>query len=264
MRRLRRLGLKRSARWQEAACVLEGPDLVLAAVRAGAPIEAVYFDQRAVTEVGSPSARALVEAAAGGLRVIELAEGVLDKVTDAVTAQPILAVAALPDTSLDVVPRRGFVLVLCEVRDPGNLGTAVRAADAAGAAGVVVCADSVDVFNPKALRATAGSVFHLPVAVVPTLDATVEALHSHPRKVLAATVAGGVALWDAPLDEATAVVIGSEATGLSARDVAACDGAVTIEMAGRAESINAGVAAALVCFEALRRRSGRGAGEPTI
>lgn len=189
------------------------------------------------------------------MRLIELADGVLAKVADAVTPQPILAVAALPDTGVDLVPADGFVLVLHDVRDPGNLGTAVRAADASGAAGVIVSGESVDVFNPKALRATAGSAFHLPISVTATLDEAVAALHATGRRVLGAVVSGGAALWHAPLTSASAVVVGGEATGLTDEERASLDGAVTIEMAGRAESLNVGVAAALLCFEALRRRA---------
>jgi len=202
------------------------------------------------------SAAALELAAARGVAVLEVADGVLARVADAVGQQPVLAVATLPDTSMDLVPTDGFVLVLHDVRDPGNLGTAIRCADAAGAAGIVVSGESVDLFNPKVLRATSGSVFHLPVAVASSLRDVVATLHAAKRQVFGAVVRGGVALWTAPLAEPCAVVVGGEATGLDDAERALLDGELTIEMAGRAESLNVGVAAALVCFEALRRRVG--------
>jgi RNA methyltransferase, TrmH family len=199
------------------------------------------------------------------VRLIELEAGVLARVADAVTPQPVLAVAALPDTAIERVPPEGFVLVLDDVRDPGNLGTAVRAADASGAAAVVVSGQSVDVFNPKTLRATAGSAFHLPVAVAGSLEAAVDALHHTGRDVLGAVVRGGVPLWSATMSPRTAVVVGGEAAGLGDEACTLLDGGVTIEMAGRAESLNVGVAAALICFEALRRRRGpHDAPTPTI
>ena len=245
--------------------MLEGPDLVVAALEAGVDLEAVYFEAVAATPARPACAAALALASARGVRVIELDDGVLARVADAVTPQPVLAVAAMPDTGLARVPDDGFVLVLHDVRDPGNLGTAVRAADASGAAGVVVSGQSVDVFNPKALRATAGSAFHLPVAVAATLDEVVTALHATGRDVRGAVVHGGEPLWSAPVSSRTAIVVGGEATGLSEEERAMLDGAVTIEMAGRAESLNVGVAAALVCFEALRRRRDpRHAPAPTI
>ena len=244
--------------------MLEGPDLVAAALDAGVALEALYFEAAAAAEERPACAAVLAAAAASGVRLIELADGVLAKVGDAITPQPVLAVAALPDTRLAGLPEDGFVLVLHDVRDPGNLGTAVRAADAAGAAAVVVSGESVDVFNPKALRATAGSVFHLPVLVTGSLTEVLDALHATRRRVLGAVVEGGEPLWHAPLSERSAVVVGGEAAGLGPLARAALDGEVTIEMAGRAESLNVGVAAALCCFEALRRRAGPpGAGGPT-
>jgi TrmH family RNA methyltransferase len=236
--------------------VLEGPDLVCAAIAAGASLEAVYFDVRATAPEHPSSASALAAAAAAGVRLVELAPGVLAKVADAVSPQPVLGVASLPDTSLGTLPPDGFVLVLDDVRDPGNLGTAVRAADAAGCAAVVVSGNSVDVFNPKTLRATAGSVFHLPVCVAASLGEAVTALRDTGRDVLGAVVEGGTSLWAASLSQRTALVVGSESTGLSDAALGLLDGTVTIEMAGRAESLNVGVAAALVCFEALRQRAG--------
>jgi RNA methyltransferase, TrmH family len=256
VRRLRRLTEKRATRWSEGACVLEGPDLVTAAIVAGAELEAVYFEPDAATDARPACATALALAADAGVRLVELREGVLAKVADAVTPQPVLGVARLPDTGLDRVPVDGFVLVLHDVRDPGNLGTAVRSADAAGAAAVVVSGQSVDVFNPKALRATAGSAFHLPIAITDELHDAVAALRTTGRRLLAAVVRGGVPLWSADLSPRTAAIVGGEAAGLGDDARALCDAEVTIAMAGRAESLNVGVAAALLCFEALRRAAG--------
>jgi TrmH family RNA methyltransferase len=254
VRRLRRLTEKRATRWAEGVCVLEGPDLVAAALAAGASLEAVYFEAAALDGAHAACAAVLAAAARAGVRAVELGDGVLARVADAVTPQPVLAVARLPATDVTVVPAHGFALVLHGVRDPGNLGTAVRAADAAGAAAVVVAGTSVDVFNPKALRATAGSAFHLPIAVCASLADAHAALR--PRRVLGAIVRGGDPLWSATLDDGAAVVVGGEAGGLDPSELTGLDGTVTIPMAGRAESLNVGVAAALVCFEALRRRAG--------
>jgi TrmH family RNA methyltransferase len=246
--------------------VLEGPDLVTAAVQAGAAVEAVYFDPKA-TAPDTTCATALSVAAAAGIRLIELAPGVLTKVAEAVTPQPVLAVCSFPDTDLLAIPRDGFVLVLADIRDPGNLGTAIRAADAAAAAGIVVCGQSADVFNPKTLRATAGSVFHLPVAVAATLGDVTTSLGATGRRFYGAVVRGGADAWMTPISNNAAVVIGSEATGLSDAQLSLLDGTITIAMEGRAESLNAGVAAALLCFESLRQRhmaAGTDGPPPTI
>jgi TrmH family RNA methyltransferase len=234
--------------------ILEGPDLVVAALDAGVELESVYFEAAARSPRHQACAEALTRAEARGVELVELADGVLERVADARSPQPVLGLAPMPPSGLDVIPARGLVLVLCEVNDPGNLGTAIRSADAAGAAAVVVCGQSVDVFNPKTLRATAGSVFQVPVAVAPTLSAVVVALHESERTVLGAVVEGGEPLWSASLARDVAVVVGAEASGLSDEDRALLDGEISIEMDGHAQSLNAGVAAALVCFESLRQR----------
>jgi TrmH family RNA methyltransferase len=217
-------------------------------------LDAVFYEARATTSSFPACAEVLTRAAQHGVELVELADGVLARVADARSPQPVLARAAMPPSGLELIPPEGFVLVLCDVNDPGNLGTSIRAADASGAAGVVVCGESVDVFNPKAMRATAGSVFHVPVAVAPTLTIVVAALRESRRVVLGAVVDGGGPLWSTSLGTGAAVVVGAEATGLDDEDRSLLDGAITIEMQGHAQSLNVGVAAALVCFESLRQR----------
>lgn len=233
--------------------MLEGPDLVLEALASDTSVEGVYLD----VEARGPVIEEVRHAAAlQGVELVELGTGVLARVADAVTPQPIAAVAALPLSAASALGT-GNVLVLCDVADPGNLGTSIRVADAAGCAGVVVCGQSVDVANPKALRASAGSVFHLPVVELGTLAAATTMLRATGRRVVGTVAVGGQELWTAPLEDDCALVVGGEARGLDAAVLEELDSVVTIPMAGRAESLNAGVAAAIVCFESLRRRRGR-------
>ena len=190
------------------------------------------------------------------MRVFALGPGVLERVADAVTPQGVLAAARLPVATLEAV-RPGTVLVLCDLRDPGNVGTLVRTADATGAAGVVLCGPGVDPTNPKALRASAGSVFHVPV-VVAELDEALADLRAKGARVLASVVRGGADPATSDLAGPSALVIGNEATGLEESVVARCDGSLTIPMAGRAESLNAAMAGAMLAYEAMvQRRHGR-------
>lgn len=234
--------------------MLEGPDLVNAALDGGVEFEALYVD---VAEADSPDVAALIDRATGaGVRVFTLAPGVLEKVADATTPQPLLAAVRFrvtPVTSLDAV---GLTLVLHDVRDPGNAGTIVRSADAAGASAVVFTGQSVDPYNPKTLRATAGSIFHAPVAVA-DYDETLEHFVARGATTFATVVHGGISPRDADLSASCVVVVGNEASGLSAPDAARCQSALSIPMVGRSESLNAGVAASLIAFEALRQRQDR-------
>ena len=231
--------------------MLEGPDLVRAALDASIEFEAIYVDanEMASVEVGELRSRA----DASGVRVFSLAPGVLERIADATTPQPVLGAIRLPLTRVENIACAGLVLVLHDVRDPGNAGTLIRSADAAGATGVVFTGQSVDPFNPKTLRATAGSIFHVPVAV-DSLGATLDSFAARGATTLATVVRGGVSHRLVDYSSPTVVVIGNEASGLDEATVALCDGAVTIEMAGASESLNAGVAGSLVAFEALWQR----------
>ena len=246
-------------RWSEGVCVLEGPDLVEAALTAGCEFEAIYVDNTSAT---APSIAALLSnAERAGVRVFGLSPDVLAQVADAKTPQPVAAVVRLPLSDLASVAVTSFVLVLHDLRDPGNVGTIIRSADAAGVEAVVLTGQSVDPFNPKTLRATAGSVFHVPV-VVCSLDEAFAHFAVRGARTLATVVHGGVALRDVDFEPPTAVVIGNEAEGLSDAVIERCDGAVSIPMVGRGESLNAGVAASLIAFEALWQRHGTEDGHP--
>jgi len=231
--------------------VLEGPDLVNAALDATSEFEAIYVDgaqleSGVITDLQT-------RAASKGVRVFALAPGVIERVADAATPQPVLGVVRLPLVNLEDIPSAGLVLVLHDLRDPGNAGTLVRTADAAGASGVVFTGQSVDPFNPKTLRATAGSIFHVPIAVGSLGDA-LATFSSRGATTLASVVRGGTSHRHVDFTKPTVVVIGNEAQGLDEEAVALCDGAVTIKMIGASESLNAGVAGSLIAFEALWRR----------
>jgi TrmH family RNA methyltransferase len=251
VRRLRRLVNKRSLRWSEGVCVLEGPDLIEAAFASNAEFEGLYVD---VAEQSSEVvARVLRTAQTRGVRVFALATGVLEKIADAQTPQPLLATVRLPLTELTEVAVAGLVLVLHDVRDPGNAGTIIRSADAAGATAVIFTGQSVDPFNPKTLRASAGSVFHLP-SCVSTLEEALAYFSKAGARTLATVVRGGLSHRTQDFSAPTVVVIGNEASGLDAASVALCDGRLSIPMAGRSESLNAGIAASLIAFEAYYQR----------
>jgi TrmH family RNA methyltransferase len=231
---------RRSARHEEGAFAIEGPSLVAEALAAGVEVEAVY--------VGPPARSEVVElAAARGVAVVELADGVVERVATTVSPQPVLAVARLPRWSLDDLSGARFVLVAAGVADPGNLGTIVRVADAAGADGMVLTVGSVDPYNPKVIRASAGSLFHLPVVV----DVAPLGLRGLGLPLLATAAEDGIAYDEAALDPPVALVLGNEAHGLPVG--LEVDGLVSVPHAGRAESLNVAMAAAVVCFEVARR-----------
>jgi TrmH family RNA methyltransferase len=260
----------RSARERAGLFLVEGPQ----AVR-----EAIDADERAVPDTGR-------EALAGGIRDLyatpegaDRFSGMLDAARrrgheprivtpevlaamtgdeGAVTPQGVLAVCRLVDVghAAALADRPPLVAVLAGVQDPGNAGTLVRAADAAGAGAVLLTAGSVDVHNPKCVRSTAGSLFHLPIATDVSLADAVTALRRGGSRVLAADGAGGTDLDDAldagDLAGPTAWIFGNEANGLPPEALRLADDVVRVPLYGRAESLNVATAAA-VCLYATAR-----------
>lgn len=234
----------------------EGVAVVRTALDAGASVESLFVAQGTDQDAGV--ADVVARAHRAGARVLMLAPGVLERVADTVTPQPLLAVVAMGGARLDQLRGGRLVVVCAGVRDPGNAGTVLRSADAAGADAVVCCGDSVDPYNPKAVRASAGSLFHLPVVVAGDAAATLTDLGAFGYRRLGAVVRGGTDYTTLDWSVPTALVLGNEASGLRADVRPLLDGTVVVPMAGRAESLNVGVACAVICFEALRQHRALG------
>ena len=243
---------------------MEGPIGLAEALAAVAPVTEVFVDadraDLAEGSQGSVLAEALATAREAGIPVRLLAAGVLDKVSDTVSPQGVIAVVdRRPSDVARIAAADGLVVALAGVADPGNAGTIVRSAEAAAAAGVVFCADAVDPFGPKTVRAAAGSAFRVPIAEVSAGAATLAALMSLRAggRVLLGTVGqGGHPPEHVDLTRGITLVVGSEAHGLPAEVAAIVDETVSIPMAGSIESLNAAVAASVVLFEAARQRRG--------
>jgi TrmH family RNA methyltransferase len=272
---VRRLG-RRVVRERTGRFVAEGPQAVREALvahrRSGDVVSELYVAPAAAERYPQE----LDLARAGGLRPVPVTDEVLAAMTDTVTPQGLLAICATVDRPLadvlgDLAARPGPVLVavLAHVRDPGNAGTVLRAADAAGADAVLLTEASVDVHNAKCVRSTAGSLFHLPVVQGAALDAVVAGLHERGLVVLAADGAGDLDLDDL-LDEVdvgrdrdagsdvpllarpTAWLLGNEAWGLPPEHRALADAVVRVPLHGRAESLNLATAATVCLYASAR------------
>jgi TrmH family RNA methyltransferase len=193
-------------------------------------------------------------AADNSLELTVCTEAVIEQMADTVTPQGVVAVCAYMAVSLDAVIAQApsLVAVLHEVRDPGNVGNIIRTADAAGAGAVIVTKESVDVFNPKVVRATTGSIFHLPIVIGVDLETTIVALKKAGLRVLAADAQGEnlVDVREAGvLALPTAWLLGNEAHGLSDEDEILADAIVSVPIYGQAESLSLPTAAAVCLYE---------------
>jgi TrmH family RNA methyltransferase len=249
----------------EGVFLADGPVLLSEALEAGAAVRTVYVERDPVPDAVR---RAVDAAAEAGVRVREVMPGVLAKVLDLATPQGVVALVERTDAALaDLVSgatRTGRpLLVLESVADPGNVGTLVRTAEASGCAGVVLVGACADRFNPKTVRSTAGAIFRVPVAEVDDIDEL--AVHAAAAGITLVGAAGGAG--EPPerceLRHSVAILVGSEAHGLSAAALQRCDRTVAIPMEGRVESLNAAVAGSVLAFEAARqRRAGDAAAPP--
>ena len=189
---------------------------------------------------------------------IVLKDNVFDGVCDTITPQGILAVVKTNEFALEELfnDKKAFIVVACNLQDPGNLGTLIRTADAAGASGVIISRDSADIFSSKVVRSTAGSLFNIPI-VICNVEEAVDALKKRDINVIATDLSAKNSPYETDLNNPLAILIGNEANGISKELLKLADLRVKLPMIGGAESLNASVASGILMYEVLRQRMGK-------
>jgi TrmH family RNA methyltransferase len=240
---------KRSARADTGLFLAEGPQAVAEAFAFRPETVVEFYATRQALDRYASLAQAAVDA---GIVIDSISDHVLTAMSDTVTPQGVIAVCRQATVSIETLlagsPK--LIAILEEVRDPGNAGTIIRAADAAGADGVILTGRSVDAHNPKVVRSTTGSIFHLPIAQGTELDVAVALVKAAGVQVLAADIKGD----DLPvirdtLSKPTAWLFGNEAHGLTDESLALADRAVRVPIYGHAESMNLATAASVCLYE---------------
>lgn len=249
---------RRSSRDRAGLFLVEGPQSVREAVR-HAPGAVVDLYVESVAAQHNPAVREIVGTAEqAGLPVHLTSAEVLTAMTDTPAPQGIVAACRPVDVSLsDVLATEpGVVVVLAHVRDPGNAGTVIRGADASGAGAVLISDSSVDVYNPKVVRSTAGSLFHLPIVRGLPMTKMVEELRRSGMTVLAADASGTQLVGETDLSRRHAWVLGNEAWGLPQDVREACDEVVRVPIYGLAESLNLAMAATVCLYASAAAQRG--------
>lgn len=243
VRRVREVARKRP----QERFLLEGPHLLEEALKAKVSIELLLLSPRAGGDFVQ-QARHVAE------RVEEVSEELLAYVADSQKPQGIVAVAVVPTLSATraAVPLERMIL-LDEVRDPGNLGTIARTAWAAGASAMILSGDCVDAWNPKCVRASAGALFRLPVLRFERQEAAMDWLQGRGHRTVVASANGATSCFEVDLRTPLTFVLGSEAHGVHADLAARCDASVYIPMADGCESLNLAAASAILLYLALQR-----------
>lgn len=237
-------------RQQQGLFLAEGLRTVEEAVRYGA-VQSIFY-----TAIEDERTRAVLEEAASKqVKLICVSEAVLKKIADTETPQGVIAVCEMGKFSVeDLLATGQMLLVLDRVGDPGNIGTMLRTADAAGLGGLVLLKGSADIYAPKTVRASMGSLFHVPVVSGVSETEFVSSARKAGYELLVTCLDGADNLYKADLRGRLAFVMGNEANGVTESLLEAADKRVFIPMQGRAESLNVAMAAGVVMFEALRQR----------
>ena len=249
IKQLRRLS-RRSERSERRLFLAEGRNAVEAALEAGVVVEVF----------ARPLRDHLLPAVPDDVPLTWVDERALKALSDSVTPAGVVALCRFVDVPLEEALVGGYVAICADVSDPGNAGTVIRCADAAGAGGVVLAGRSVDLYNGKTVRASAGSAFHLPIATGGDAADAVRAAQAAGYAVLATAADGEVDLFEADevLARPTAWLLGNEAHGLGLELAELADHRVRIPIHGRAESLNLSTAAALCLFASARVQRGHG------
>lgn len=243
---------------EEKLFVIEGPHIIETALEANVDIHEVFFTDR--FESQSEGVGLLEALRAKSANIFSTTGHLLNKITDTEAPQGIAAIVSFETSSIDGLSARGNPLYLVSdgIQEPGNLGTIIRTADAAGCDAVILLEGTCDVFIPKAIRATAGSIFHLPVAYAKA-ETFLKWIQKTGILLTATSADAESSVFESKLDGPLAIVFGNEARGVSAVIKDAADISIKIPIYGRAESMNVAISAAVCLYEAARqRRSSQG------
>jgi TrmH family RNA methyltransferase len=249
---------KRAFRERDRLFLVEGAQAVQEAIDKGPGLSTLFVSNGAESVV--------TRAEATGTDTIRVSEAVMQHLTSTVTPPGLVGIAPFVDVPLVDVAGASLACILYAVRDPGNAGTVLRSADAAGAEAVVFSSTSVDVYNPKAVRSSAGSLFHMPVVREAGVEEAVEAFRASGSKVYAAAADGETDVYSLDLQSPSVFLFGNEAWGLPQEVAALADATVRVPIARAVESLNLAAAATIFLFEAARQRlhGGPGALEEVI
>ncbi|MCU6711980.1 RNA methyltransferase [Paenibacillus sp. J5C_2022] len=243
--------LEKKHRDRQKRFLVEGIHLIVEAAKYGAAVETVVYDE----ERGVPAELAEVQDHLNGTEWMSASRAVMAKCTGTDSPPPVFAVVVKPGWSGETIYRsNGLVVVLDNVRDPGNVGTIIRSADAVGADAVILGKGCADLYNPKTVRSTMGSLFHLPVVEGDLLQLMPEA-RARGLRLVGTSPQASHNCYQYDWKQGIWLVMGNEADGVSEAVEALLDDRLIIPMKGKAESLNVAMASTVLLYEALRQRT---------
>lgn len=244
---------KKKGRWNTKTFFIEGIKSVEQCIKSGERLKYIVYSSELLSQSGQDFINKIENEE---FDIYEVTEELFKSISDTETPQGVLAVVEFSEYKLaDILKDNNFLILLDRVQDPGNLGTIIRTADAFGANGVIVTGGCVDVYNPKAIRSTMGSIFQIPIVHMDSTLEAIEALKIEGVSVISSSLDTDNYSYDIDFKSDCALVVGNEASGISDEVIEASDKLVKIQMLGDAESLNAAVASGVLMYEVLRQRN---------
>lgn len=231
---------------EQGRFIIEGIRLIEEGIREGL-VDYILYSSKLMDTNGAGRIES------SGVKMYEVSHDILKELCDTQTPQGAAAVAVKPGGLSEDI-KGDFIIIADGIQDPGNLGTIIRTADAAGGDGVILLKGTVDAYNPKTLRSTMGSVFHIPIICYDDLENLVDSLKEKGFFIYASSLEDSETIYNSDFKGKTAIVIGNEANGIPKEHVKLCTHKIKIPMPGRAESLNAASAAAIIMYEVVRQR----------
>lgn len=245
---------RKKTRWETNSFFVEGIRAVEETIISKAEIEFFLYSDSLFESKGGEELLTLINK--NYQNVYNITDKLFNDVSDTQNPQGIIAVVKFTTVSLEevILDKNNFLILLDKVQDPGNMGTIIRTADALGANAMIVAKGCVDVFSPKTIRATMGSIFHLPLVYQEDIEDIIATLKKNNIKIISTGLESSKPCYDVNFQEDFVLVIGNEASGISQRVFEISDSIVNIPMSGDAESLNAAIASGIVMYEASRQR----------
>lgn len=246
---------KKKDRWSKKNFFIEGIRGVEDCINSGIDIEYLVYSDMLFSTNGGKKLLDIINQ--GDYKIYYISDKLFKEISDTERPQGILAVVKfnLKDIKEALLEKNNFLLLLDRIQDPGNMGTIIRTADAFGANGVIVTEGCVDVYNPKTIRSTMGSIFHVPIIYYNNTKEAIRDLKANNIKIITTSLTANKYSFEVDFNTSFSLVIGNEASGVSEEVMEVSDLLIKIPMLGEAESLNAAIASSVIMYEALRQKT---------
>ncbi len=245
---------KKKDRWDKKRFFIEGVRAVEESISSDADIDYIIYSEMLFNVKGGSELYDKI--ISKNYKVYHISDKLFQDISDTESPQGVFASVKfnLHNVEKALADKDNFFILLDRVQDPGNMGTIIRTADAFGSNGIIVTNGCVDVFNPKTIRSTMGSIFHIPLLYYNDIDEAINDLKNNNVHIISTALKSSNYCYNVDFNTDFALVIGNEASGVSENIINASDSLIKIPMQGKAESLNAAIASAVIMYEVLRQR----------